>query len=76
MKDCCVSCGAETAYDISTHVDMRNGYVEGLGQLCAKCYTAGTNRNHILVPESTIINTPNDNELGEKVRQIYHETKG
>ena len=75
MKDCCVSCGVETAYDISTHVDMRNGYVEGLGQLCNKCYTSGTNRNQILVPESTIINTPNDNELGSKVRQIYYGSK-
>ena len=75
MKDCCVSCGVETAYDISTHVDMRNGYVEGLGQLCNKCYTSGTNRNQILVPESTIINTPNDNELGFKVRQIYYGSK-
>jgi uncharacterized protein CbrC (UPF0167 family) len=50
MKDVCVSCGKETAYEISTHVDMRNGYVEGLGQLCPSCYTHGTNRNHILVP--------------------------
>lgn len=75
MKDVCVSCGVETAYDVSTHVDMRNGYVEGLGQLCASCYTNGTNRNHILVPEATIINTPNDNELGSKVRQIYYDSK-
>ena len=75
MKDCCVSCGVETAYDESTHVDMRNGYVEGLGQLCSKCYTSGTNRTQILVPESTIINTPNDNELGSKVRQIYYDSK-
>ena len=75
MKDCCVSCGVETAYDISTHVDMRNGYVEGLGQLCNKCYTSGTNRNQILVPESTIINTPNDNELGAKVRNLYYGSK-
>ena len=75
MKDKCVSCGVETAYDISTHIDMRNGYVEGLGQLCSKCYTRGTNRNHILIPESTIINTSNDNELGAKVRKLYYETK-
>lgn len=75
MKDVCVSCGTETAYDVSTHIDMRNGYVEGLGQLCSKCFTAGTNRNQILVPESTIINTPNDNELGGKVRQLYYESK-
>ena len=75
MKDRCVSCGVETAYDESIHVDMRNGYVEGLGQLCASCYSHGTNRNHILVPEATVINTPNDNELGTKVRQIYYDSK-
>lgn len=75
MKDLCVSCGAETAYEVSTHIDMRNAYIEGIGQLCSKCYTSGTNRNHILVPEATIINTPNNSELGARVREIYHETK-
>ena len=75
MKDKCVSCGVETAYDISTHIDMRNGYVEGLGQLCSKCYTSGTNRNHILIPESIIINNPNNSDLGAKVREFYYETK-
>jgi hypothetical protein len=75
MKDLCVSCGAETAYEVSTHIDMRNAYIEGLGQLCSRCNTSGSNRNHILVPEATIINTPNNNELGAKVREIYHETK-
>lgn len=75
MKDKCILCGVETAYDETTHVDMRVGYIEGAGQLCVTCYRAGTNRKHIAVPETTIINTPNDMELGSKVRQIYHETK-
>jgi hypothetical protein len=75
MKDRCVSCGSETAYEVSTHIDMRNGYVEGVGQLCSKCHTSGTNRNIILIPEATIINTPNNSELGAKVRKIYHESK-
>lgn len=75
MKDKCVSCGVETAYDVSTHIDMRNGYVEGVGQLCSKCYTSGTNRNHILIPESIILNNPNNNDLGAKVREFYYETK-
>jgi hypothetical protein len=73
MKDKCILCGVETAYDESTHIDMRVGYIEGAGQLCSKCYQKGTNRNHIMVPETTIINTPNDMELGNKVRQIYNE---
>jgi hypothetical protein len=75
MKDKCVSCGSETAYDVTTHIDMRNAYVEGLGQLCNRCYTSGTNYNQLLIPESVIINTPNDIELGRKVRILYYEKK-
>jgi hypothetical protein len=75
MKDKCVSCGAETAYEVSTHIDMRNAYIEGLGQLCSKCYTSGSNFDSILVPVSTIVNTPNNNELGAIIRQMYYETK-
>jgi len=47
MKDVCVCCGAETAYEKSTHIEMT----------------------------STIINTPNNSELGSKVRQLYYETR-
>ena len=75
MKENCATCGVETPYDFETHIDERNCYIEGVGQLCSKCFTSGTNRNHILVPEATIINTPNNSELGAKVREIYHETK-
>jgi len=38
MKDKCVSCGVETLYDKTEHVDFRLGYVEGAGQLCLGCY--------------------------------------
>ncbi len=38
MKDKCVSCGVETLYDKTEHVDFRLGYVEGAGQLCLDCY--------------------------------------
>lgn len=37
-KEICRRCGIETSYDIDTHVDMRTCYVEGVGQLCSKCY--------------------------------------
>jgi len=36
--DDCVSCGAHTGYKISSPVAMRYNYVEGAGQLCAKCF--------------------------------------
>jgi hypothetical protein len=70
-KDLCIMCGVETPYDFETHVDIRLGYIEGAGQLCSRCYSGGTDRNHISIPEEMIYNTPNDQELGEKVRQIY-----
>lgn len=37
-KDKCISCGVETPYNKSTHIDMRKNYIEGAGQLCAGCY--------------------------------------
>ena len=74
-KDYCISCGVETPYDFETHIDMRIGYVEGIGQLCSKCYSQGNNRNHIAVPKLLIENTPNDQELGGEVRSIYWESK-
>ena len=71
----CVLCGVETLVKIGTHVDMRLGYIEGAGQLCSKCYSGGTDRNHLAIPEHIIYNTPNDQELGAKVRQLYWESK-
>ena len=37
-KDKCVICNTDTQYDEFTHIDMRYYYIEGCGQLCAKCY--------------------------------------
>ena len=36
--DKCVSCGKETQYDEFEHIDFRYFYVEGVGQLCLKCW--------------------------------------
>jgi len=74
-KDTCVLCGAETPYDFNTHIDHRYGYIEGAGQLCKSCYDRGTEREQIVIPADVIYNTPNDMELGGKVRNIYHQTK-
>jgi hypothetical protein len=87
----CVICGAETAYRFNDHIDYRFNYVEGAGQLCVKCGGSkeisetfaeveplGTsNPIHmlILVDETTILYTPNDAELGAKVRKIYWDLK-
>ena len=72
--DCCVLCGVETPYKHSTHIDYRYGYVEGAGQLCKSCYDRGTECRQILIPADIVYNTPNDMELGAKVRQIYNST--
>jgi len=71
----CILCGCETSVMKSTHVDMRIGYIEGAGQLCSKCYNQGSNRNHMTIPEWMVENTPNDQELGAKVRELYWENK-
>ena len=69
--DHCVLCGVETVYKRSTHIDMRHGYIEGAGQLCPNCYSRGTEHGAIAVDYNTILGTPNDQELGSKVRKLY-----
>lgn len=71
----CILCGGKTDTKISTHIDYRVGYIEGAGQLCKKCYNQGSNRNHMTIPEWMVENTPNDQELGAKVRELYWENK-
>lgn len=71
----CIMCGAKTDVKFSTHVDHRVGYIEGAGQLCKSCWDRGTERMHIMVPSDIIYNTPNDSELGGKVRRLYYEAK-
>ena len=87
--DHCVLCGVETAYKRSTHIDMRIGYIEGAGQLCSKCYyfdkpsvtkdenpiPLDSHRQLFTVSEYMVLSTPNDQELGAKVRQLYWENK-
>ena len=74
IYETCVMCGEETTTLKTTHIDFRYGYVEGAGQLCRQCYM-GENRNLITVEGRTILDTPNDAELGAKVRELYWESK-
>ena len=74
-KDLCIMCGVETPYDFETHIDMRLGYIEGVGQLCRSCFNGTKDVNDIIVPFHMIENIPNDQELGGKVRSIYWESK-
>ena len=73
MKDRCVMCDKPTVYDMTDHIDIRIGYVEGCGQLCIECYEKSQN---IEVPKSLVAETPNDMELGSKVRKLFYNELG
>ena len=78
----CIICGVDTQYRFRTPIDFRYNYVEGAGQLCTKCgnkeeepIALDSHRNLFTVSEYTVLSTPNDQELGAKVRQLYWESK-
>ena len=37
-KEKCVSCGEETHVPKDLHIDFRDFYIEGVGQLCYDCH--------------------------------------
>lgn len=37
LTDLCVCCGKDTGIPKETHLDFREFYVEGAGQLCREC---------------------------------------
>lgn len=84
IYETCVLCGELTDVLINTHIDYRYGYVEGSGQACRKCYnktynieddyvkTVMKNRTTLItISAEDILNTPNDFDLGAKVRSLY-----
>jgi hypothetical protein len=88
-NEICIICGSETNVDVNTHIDYRYGYVEGAGQCCKECYdkTYGTPNDYvakvmknrttlITISAEDILNTPNDMELGAKLRRRYWEITG
>ena len=64
MKDKCVMCGEEPAYDEFDHIDYRYFYIEGVGQLCPKCYNSTyqtkTEKKSVCYLKSRILQTLND----------------
>ena len=36
--DKCVNCGKDTPYAKHIHINFREHYIEGAGQLCKECY--------------------------------------
>jgi RecJ-like exonuclease len=80
----CIICGELTDVLVNSHIDNRYGYVEGAGQCCRKCYDKTNERSDdyvtnvmrrrttlVTIPAEEIYNTPNDFDLGVKVRQLY-----
>lgn len=72
-KEICISCNRETPYDVDTHIDHRVGYLEGMGQLCYSCFERQIDEDMVCIPKTLIIETPNDMELGRKVRDIINK---
>lgn len=73
-KDTCVMCGEITPYDFETNIHLRYGYVEGMGQLCRSCYNGEKNDEILTIPKKIVRDTPNDMELGEKIRYISNNS--
>jgi hypothetical protein len=75
--DKCVICGKDTPYRFNDHIDIRIGYIEGGGQGCfqSQICSQEKSRRQFTITEEMIYNTPNDQELGEKIREIYWQSK-
>ena len=83
----CIVCGKTTNVLKQTHIDYRQGYVEGAGQCCMSCYNKSyepTDEDYIkkvmkfrttlvTISAEDINNTPNNNELGALVRKKMWE---
>jgi len=74
-KDVCVICGVTTEYDFETNIHYRYGYVEGMGQLCKSCYNGEKNEEILIIPKKIINDTPNDMDLGSKIRYLNSNTQ-
>ncbi len=49
LTEVCVTCGEETPYKQNTHIDLREHYVEGAGQLCKSCWDDTYNKGPSLI---------------------------
>jgi len=83
--EACVSCGCNTGISVDTHIEFRSCYVEGIGQFCHSCYNkssltedynapkkfgANENVDRLVIDAKLINDTPNNYELGEKIRRL------
>ena len=77
LFDDCVICGKKSPYKRSTNIDYRIGYVEGGGQGCFEPHMCSQERSRTLltISEELVYSTPNEQELGARVREIYWQNK-
>lgn len=73
VYETCIMCGTVTNVLKTTHIDYRTGYVEGAGQLCFSCWSGKKPSDSVCISTDEIKETPNDQDLGGKVRQRYWE---
>ena len=52
--DLCIICHKDTGYTFDTPIDKREGYIEGLGQLCWKCWIEHYNADAGLKETTTV----------------------
>ena len=58
IKEKCIVCTDETPYMECTHIDSRECYVDGAGQLCKKCWTEiYSDKDELAVDTSTSSHT-------------------
>lgn len=74
LFETCITCGKLTNVRKDTHIDYRTGYIEGAGQQCYSCWSGKPIPGTICIPGKEVRETPNDADLGEKVRKIYWDT--
>ena len=51
-KDKCILCGEETPYKKNEHIDFRDFYIYGVGQLCRKCFDESLHERVNSLPHS------------------------
>ena len=73
IYETCIICGTVTPVLKSTDINYRTGYVEGAGQLCYGCFTGRKPYDSVCISTKEIQDTPNDQDLGGKVRHKYWE---
>lgn len=50
----CILCHADTGYKFDTPIEERDGYVEGVGQLCWRCWIEFSHGDHGLKETTTV----------------------